>query len=145
MKQSHKTLLLWVLLILMFLAIWQVLEPERAAPTRRVQRVHRRGPRGPRRRSEDQGPRVHASASARATPRRPRSRRRRSARAPDEQLLETLKPDNKEAPAPKIYLREGRHARRSGARRSSRSCRCSSSASCSSCSCASSRRAAARR
>ena len=27
MKQSHKTLLLWVLLILMFLAIWQFLSP----------------------------------------------------------------------------------------------------------------------
>ncbi|MDP9000423.1 MAG: ATP-dependent zinc metalloprotease FtsH [Myxococcota bacterium] len=27
MKQSHKTLLLWVLLIMMFLAIWQVLQP----------------------------------------------------------------------------------------------------------------------
>ncbi len=26
-KQSHKTLLLWVLLIVMFLAIWQVLQP----------------------------------------------------------------------------------------------------------------------
>ncbi|MEO7327587.1 MAG: ATP-dependent zinc metalloprotease FtsH [Minicystis sp.] len=29
MKQSHKTLLLWVLLIMMFLAIWQFLSPER--------------------------------------------------------------------------------------------------------------------
>jgi cell division protease FtsH len=28
-KQSHKTLLLWVLLIMMFLAIWQFLSPER--------------------------------------------------------------------------------------------------------------------
>ncbi len=27
MKQSHKTLLLWVLLIVMFLAIWQFLSP----------------------------------------------------------------------------------------------------------------------
>ncbi len=27
MKQSHKTLLLWVLLIMMFLAIWQFLSP----------------------------------------------------------------------------------------------------------------------
>ena len=27
MKQSHKTLLLWVLLILMFVAIWQFLQP----------------------------------------------------------------------------------------------------------------------
>ncbi|HSY25187.1 MAG TPA: ATP-dependent zinc metalloprotease FtsH [Polyangiaceae bacterium] len=33
MKQSHKTLLLWVLLIVMFLAIWQVLQPgERKQP-----------------------------------------------------------------------------------------------------------------
>jgi cell division protease FtsH len=32
-KQSHKTLLLWVLLIVMFLAIWQVLQPgERKTP-----------------------------------------------------------------------------------------------------------------
>ena len=28
MKQSHKTLLLWVLLIMMFLAIWQFLSPD---------------------------------------------------------------------------------------------------------------------
>ena len=33
-KQSHKTLLLWVLLIMMFLAIWQFLQPDepQAAP-----------------------------------------------------------------------------------------------------------------
>ncbi|MBI4703491.1 MAG: AAA family ATPase [Deltaproteobacteria bacterium] len=30
MKQSHKTLLLWVLLIVIFLAIWQLLSPDRA-------------------------------------------------------------------------------------------------------------------
>ena len=30
MKQSHKTLLLWVLLIGMFLLIWQFLSPERS-------------------------------------------------------------------------------------------------------------------
>ena len=33
MKQSHKTLLLWVLLIMMFLAIWQFLSPDRPAAT----------------------------------------------------------------------------------------------------------------
>ena len=33
MKQSHKTLLLWVLLIMMFLAIWQFLSPERQPAT----------------------------------------------------------------------------------------------------------------
>ena len=32
MKQSHKTLLLWVLLILMFLAIWQFLQSDGAKP-----------------------------------------------------------------------------------------------------------------
>jgi len=32
-KQSHKTLLLWVLLIMMFLAIWQFLSPERTPAT----------------------------------------------------------------------------------------------------------------
>ncbi len=44
MKQSHKTLLLWVLLIVMFLAIWQFLTPgERKQPTAfnaLVQMVH---------------------------------------------------------------------------------------------------------
>jgi cell division protease FtsH len=34
-KQSHKTLLLWVLLIMMFAAIWQVFSPERS-PTKQV-------------------------------------------------------------------------------------------------------------
>jgi len=29
-KQSHKTLLLWVVLIVMFLAIWQFLSPQQA-------------------------------------------------------------------------------------------------------------------
>ena len=33
MKQSHKTLLLWVLLIMMFLAIWQFLSPAQAPAT----------------------------------------------------------------------------------------------------------------
>ncbi|WP_437673338.1 ATP-dependent zinc metalloprotease FtsH [Sorangium sp. So ce131] len=33
MKQSHKTLLLWVLLIMMFLAIWQFLSPDRSLAT----------------------------------------------------------------------------------------------------------------
>ncbi len=33
MKQSHKTLLLWVLLIMMFLAIWQFLSPDRPPAT----------------------------------------------------------------------------------------------------------------
>ncbi len=33
MKQSHKTLLLWVLLIIMFAAIWQLLNPERPPAT----------------------------------------------------------------------------------------------------------------
>src|SRR4029079_12037252 len=32
-KQSHKTLLLWVLLIMMFLAIWQFLSPDRPPAT----------------------------------------------------------------------------------------------------------------
>ena len=32
MKQSHKTLLLWVLLILMFVAIWQFLQPPDRRP-----------------------------------------------------------------------------------------------------------------
>ena len=30
MKQSHKTLLLWVLLIMIFLVIWNLLQPDRA-------------------------------------------------------------------------------------------------------------------
>ena len=33
-KQSHKTLLLWVLLITMFLAIWQFMQPDRPGATR---------------------------------------------------------------------------------------------------------------
>ena len=58
MKQSHKTLLLWVLLIVMFLAIWQVLQPgERKQPVSFSEFVdlgaHRAGDRGP-----HQGPRV---------------------------------------------------------------------------------------
>ena len=33
MKQSHKTLLLWLLLIMMFLAIWQFFSPDRPPAT----------------------------------------------------------------------------------------------------------------
>ena len=40
MKQSHKTLLLWLLLIMMFLAIWQFFSPDRPPATQVLSLIH---------------------------------------------------------------------------------------------------------
>ena len=86
MKQSHKTLLLWVLLIVMFLAIWQVLQPgerkQQVSFSQFVALVHS----GAGHRRPHQGPRVHVHADpGRQEPRR----RRRSAPSPTKRFSTT--------------------------------------------------------
>jgi cell division protease FtsH len=102
-KQSHKTLLLWVLLILMFVAIWQFLSPaERRQPVAfseflsevhagHVDEIHIK--------DREYTFRVHTNDAAKTT-------QQKEAIGPvaDEGLLAQLKPDNKDQPAPKIFF-----------------------------------------
>ena len=103
MKQSHKTLLLWVVLILMFLAIWQFLSPtDRKQPvafSEFISEVHAGKVDEIKIKDREYTFRVHTDGAAKQTV-------QKEAIGPtaDGALLQTLKPDNKEAAAPKIYL-----------------------------------------
>jgi cell division protease FtsH len=103
MKQSHKTLLLWVVLILMFLAIWQFLSPTERKTTvafsEFVTEVHNGNVDEIKIKDREYTFRVHTSDGAKTTV-------QKEAIGPvaDEKLLETLRPDNKEARPPKIYF-----------------------------------------
>ncbi|HEY1954882.1 MAG TPA: ATP-dependent zinc metalloprotease FtsH [Polyangiaceae bacterium] len=106
MKQSHKTLLLWVLLILMFLAIWQVLNPsERHQPvafSEFVTNVHAGLVDEVKIKDREYNFRVHAADNVKAT-----TQKEAIGPTADEALLETLKPDKpdaKDATTPKIYF-----------------------------------------
>ena len=103
MKQSHKTLLLWVLLILMFLAIWQVLNPsERRQPvafSEFLAEVHAGHVDEVKIKDREYSFRVRTGDTAKTA-----VQKEAVGPSADEQLLETLKPDNKEAPAPKIFF-----------------------------------------
>ena len=124
MKQSHKTLLLWVLLIVMFLAIWQFLTPAERKAARRLQRVRQRGPRRARSTRSSIKDREY---TFRVTRRRPdegrRHRRRPSAPSPDEKLLETLQARRRRTRPRRRSSSRRTTSRRSGRARSSRSCR----------------------
>ncbi|WP_394848347.1 ATP-dependent zinc metalloprotease FtsH [Pendulispora brunnea] len=100
MKQSHKTLLLWVLLILMFLAIWQFLSPaDRKQPvafSEFLNEVHAGHVDDIKIKEREYIFRVH-TGDAKAT-----VTKETVGPLADEALLNTLKPDSKEAPAPKI-------------------------------------------
>ncbi len=103
MKQSHKTLLLWVLLILMFLAIWQVLNPsERRQPvafSEFLAEVHAGHVDEVKIKDREYSFRVRTGDTAKTA-----VQKEAVGPSADEQLLETLKPENKEAPAPKIFF-----------------------------------------
>ncbi|MEO7110739.1 MAG: ATP-dependent metallopeptidase FtsH/Yme1/Tma family protein, partial [Polyangiaceae bacterium] len=103
MKQSHKTLLLWVLLILMFLVIWQFLSPtDRKPPVAfsdfigqvhagAVDEIHIKDREYSfRTRTSDTNKTVtqHESVGPMA----------------DEDLIATLKPDNKDTAPPKVFF-----------------------------------------
>jgi len=100
-KQSHKTLLLWVLLILMFLAIWQFLSPtDRKQPvafSEFLNEVHAGHVDDIKIKEREYVFRVHTGDATKAT-----TTKETVGPLADEALLSTLKPDSKEAPAPKI-------------------------------------------
>jgi len=102
-KQSHKTLLLWVLLILMFLAIWQFLSPaDRKQPvafSEFVNEVHAGHVDEVKIKDREYTFRVHSGDPSKGAV-------SKEAIGPlaDEALLATLKPESKDAPAPKIYF-----------------------------------------
>jgi len=105
-KQSHKTLLLWVVLIVMFLAIWQFLSPtDRKQPVAFsdfVSEVHQGHVEEIKIKDHEYTFRVHGTpaegAKATSTP--------KEAIGPiaDDALLKELRPENKDLPAPKVYF-----------------------------------------
>ncbi len=105
MKQSHKTLLLWVLLIVMFLAIWQFLSPaDRKQPvafSEFVEEVQKGHVKDIHIKDREYTYTVHNADGAKTT-----LQREAIGPQPDEALLATLKPspDVKDAAAPKIFF-----------------------------------------
>ena len=105
MKQSHKTLLLWVLLIVMFLAIWQFLSPtDRKQPvafSEFVEEVQKGHVKDIRIKDREYTFTVHNADGAKTT-----IQREAIGPTPDEALLATLKPaaDVKDAAAPKVFF-----------------------------------------
>ncbi|HWL88650.1 MAG TPA: ATP-dependent zinc metalloprotease FtsH, partial [Polyangiaceae bacterium] len=101
MKQSHKTLLLWVLLILMFLAIWQFLSPtDRKQPvafSEFLNEVHAGHVDDIKIKEREYVFRVHTGDASKGA-----VTKETVGPLADEALLSTLKPESKEAPAPKI-------------------------------------------
>jgi len=102
-KQSHKTLLLWVVLIVMFFTIWQFLTPaERKVPVAFsdfVNEVH--AGRVDEIRIKD---REYTYRIKGADPTKGGGTKEAVGPLPDEKLLETLRPDAKDAPAPKVFF-----------------------------------------
>ena len=101
MKQSHKTLLLWVVLILMFLAIWQFLSPtDRKTPvafSEFLNDVHAGKVDEIKIKDREYMFKLHGAEGN-----KPGAQKETIGPIADEQLLATLKPDDKSAPAPKI-------------------------------------------
>ena len=105
-KQSHKTLLLWVLLILMFLAIWQVLNPSErrqtvsfSGDTTSFMSEVKAGHVEEVKIKDRDYVRVRSSDGAKTV-----SQRETIGPPPDQPLLDTLKPDAKDAAAPKVIF-----------------------------------------
>ncbi len=105
MKQSHKTLLLWVLLIVMFLAIWQFLSPtDRKQPiafSEFVEEVQKGHVKDIHIKDREYTFTVHNADGAKTT-----IQREAVGPIPDEALLATLKPaaDVKDATPPKVFF-----------------------------------------
>jgi len=104
-KQSHKTLLLWGLLIVMFFAIWNILQPGTTkAPvafSEFIESVQKGQVKEVRIKEHDYTYTLHASDGSKQSP-----VREAVGPIPDEALLATLKPnaDIKDASPPKIYF-----------------------------------------
>jgi cell division protease FtsH len=100
-KQSHKTLLLWVVLIVMFLTIWQFLSPpdrKYSAFSDFVNEVHSG------RVDEISIKDREYTYRLRGTDPQKGGQRQAIGPVPTEALLATLKPDSKEVGAPKIFF-----------------------------------------
>jgi cell division protease FtsH len=104
-KQSHKTLLLWVLLIVMFLAIWQFLSPtDRKQPvafSEFIEEVQKGHVKDIHIKDREYTFTVHNADGAKTT-----IQREAVGPTPDEALLSTLKPaaDVKDATPPKVFF-----------------------------------------
>ncbi len=103
MKQSHKTLLLWVVLIVMFLTIWNLLTPtERKVPVAFsdfVTEVHAGRVEEIRIKDRDYTYRVKGADAA-----KPGGTKEATGPLADEGLLQTLKPTDPAAEAPKVFF-----------------------------------------
>ncbi len=103
MKQSHKTLLLWVLLILMFLVIWQFLSPTDRKPpiafSEFVNEVHAGHVDEIHIKDREYSFRTRTSDSNKTV-----AQHESVGPMADEELISTLKPDNKDTPPPKVYF-----------------------------------------
>ena len=102
MKQSHKTLLLWVLLILMFLAIWQFLSPadkkQTIAFSEFLNEVHAGHVDEIHIKDREYVFRVHTADASKVT-----QQKETVGPIADEAMRATLRPEDKNLPAPKIY------------------------------------------
>ncbi|MEO6418517.1 MAG: ATP-dependent metallopeptidase FtsH/Yme1/Tma family protein, partial [Polyangiaceae bacterium] len=102
MKQSHKTLLLWVLLILMFLAIWQFLSPadkkQTIAFSEFLNEVHAGHVDEIHIKDREYVFRVHTADASKAT-----QQKETVGPVADEAMRAALRPDDKNLPAPKIF------------------------------------------
>jgi cell division protease FtsH len=99
-KQSHKTLLLWVVLVVMFITIWQFVTPPDKAPVAFsdfVSEVKQGKVDEIKIRDHDYSYRVRGSE-----PGKPGGWRDVVGPVADEKLLESLKPSDPAAPAPKV-------------------------------------------
>ena len=104
MKQSHKTLLLWVVLIVMFLAIWQFLQPSQSkqpvAFSDFLNQVHQGQVEDIRIKDREYTFRVKAAGPDAA--KGGGTLRETVGPLADEKLLDDLRPDDKTQPAPKV-------------------------------------------
>ena len=106
MKQSHKTLLLWVVLIVMFLAIWQFLQPQQTkqpvAFSEFLNDVHAGHVDEIKIKDRDYTFRIKTTGPDGAKG----AVTMREAVGPiaDEKLLDDLRPDDKTQAAPKVYF-----------------------------------------
>ena len=106
MKQSHKTLLLWVVLIVMFLTIWQFLTPaDKKVPTafsEFVSEVHQGKVDEIKIKDRDYSYRIHGPDAQQGPQGKNGGWKEAVGPMADEKLIEALKPDDPKNNAPKI-------------------------------------------
>ena len=108
MKQSHKTLLLWVVLIVMFLTIWQFLTPaDKKVPTafsEFVADVHQGKVDEIKIKDRDYSYRVHGADAQQGPQGKNGGWKEAVGPVADEKLIEALRPDDPKGNAPKIFF-----------------------------------------